>query len=98
MFKDGHTEIKEFITALMYDYREMSYSEDFLPYINRRVGQAPIMFWASKNKLGDYYVSFIDSFLYETTEYMNQGRLRKVSDYYSDLNGVFFSVMAFLKE
>lgn len=95
LFEDGRTEIKEFINALMFDYRELPYSEDFIPYINRHIGQAPIMFWDSYDEIELFYNSFIDSFLCETTEYQNKGRLRKVADYYSDLNGVFFSAMAF---
>lgn len=97
LFEEGRTEIKEFINALMFDYRELPYSEDFIPYINRRIGQDPIMFWRGNSYLKDFYPSFIDSFLYETTEYKNQGRLYKVHDYYDELNGVFFSVMAFFE-
>lgn len=97
LFEDGRTEIREFINALMFDYRELPYSDDFLPFINGRIGQAPIMFWESNSDLEDFYPSFIDSFLYETTEYQDKGRLRKVRDYYDDLNGVFFSVLAFFE-
>lgn len=95
LFEDGRTEIKEFINALMFDYRELPYSDDFLPFINGRVGQAPIMFWNSNSDLEHFYPSFIDSFLYEATEYQDKGRLRKVGNYYGDLNGVFYSALAF---
>lgn len=93
---DGHTSLKDFITALMFDYRGLPYSEDFIPYINRRIGQYPIMFWDSHYIIEKFFESFADSFLFETTEYQNKGRLYTVKDYYSDLNGVFFSVYAFV--
>lgn len=95
LFDDGHTSVKEFITALMFDLRELPYSEDFIPYINCHLGQNILYFWDSKDNLSDFYESFIESFLYETTEYMERGRLYNIPEYYSDLNGVFFSVMAF---
>ncbi len=97
LFEDGRTEIAEFINALMFDYRELPYSDDFLPFVNGRIGNAPIMFWDSNSYFEDFYPSFVDSFLYETTEYQDKGRLRKVGDYYGDLNGVFFSVGAFIE-
>lgn len=96
LFKDGRTEIKDFINALMFDYRELPYSEDFIPYINRRIGHSYIGFWDSNDSINDFYNSFVDSFLYETTEYQDKGRLRKVTDYYGDLSGVYFSVSAFI--
>lgn len=96
LFKDGRTEIKDFITALMFDYRELPYSEDFIPYINRRIGHSYIGFWDQNDSLHEFYDSFVDSFLYETTEYQDKGRLRKVVDYYGDLSGVYFSVSAFI--
>jgi hypothetical protein len=97
LFADGYTSIKEFITALMYNYREIPYSEDFIPYINRRIGgSTPIMFWDQCDSISDFFRAFADSFLYETTEYQDKGRLYTVDDYYCDLNGVFFSVTAFV--
>lgn len=96
LFDNGHTNIKEFITALLYDYRDMPYSEDFIPYINKRVSAAALGFWGSKSYVEDFFPSFVESFLYETTEYKDKGRLNNVRDYYGDLNGVWFSVIAFL--
>lgn len=96
LFEDGRTEIKEFINALMFDYRELPYSEDFIPYINRRIGHRRIVFWESNDALYQFYDSFVDSFLFEMTEYQDKGRLRKVGDYYGDLSGVYFSVSAFI--
>ena len=95
LLAEGHTNIREFITALMYDYRDMPYSEDFIPYINKEIGQRPTMFW-NDFKIADFYEAFTDSFLFETTEYQNRGRLYKIGEYYSDLNGVFFAVHAFV--
>lgn len=96
LFADGHTNIKDFITALMYDYRDLPYSKDFIPYINRRIGIRPIMFWDQFDDISDFFGAFADSFLYETTEYQDKGRLYTVNDYYGELNGVFFSVHAFI--
>lgn len=97
LFKDGHVTVREFITALMYDYRELPYSEDFLPYINKNIGHRILGFWVGGNvDLLSFFDSFVDSFLYETAEYQDKGRLSSVSDYYGDLNGVYFSVSAFI--
>lgn len=93
---DGRTSLKDFITALMFDCRGLPYSEDFIPYINRRIGQCPIMFWRSNSSIEEFFRSFVDSFLFETTEYQDKGRLYMVKDYYGDLNGVFFSVLSFI--
>ncbi len=95
LFDDGHTSIKEFITALMFDLRGLPYSEDFIPFINCNIGNDVLYFWHAKSELIDFYGPFIESFLYETMEYMERGRLYNVSEYYGDLNGVTFSVMAF---
>lgn len=92
---DGHTSLKDFITALMFDYRGLPYSEDFIPYINRRIRHCPIPMWNTSNKIEEFFDAFVDSFLFETTEYQNQGRLYTVRDYGCDLNGVFFSITAF---
>lgn len=97
LIADGHTNIRDFITALMYDYRNLSYSKDFIPYINRRIGGGtPIIFWDQCDDISDFFSAFADSFLYETTEYQDKGRLYTIDDYYGDLNGVFFSVTAFV--
>lgn len=97
LFANEHTNIKEFITALMYDYRDFDYSEDFIPYINRRIGgSTPVIFWDQCDDISNFFSAFVDSFLYETTDYQNKGRIFTISDYYGDLNGVYFSVTAFV--
>lgn len=96
IFESGQQSVKEFITALMYDYRDLPYSEDFIPYINRKIGHCYIGFWNSYDKPCHFFEAFIDSFLYETTEYQDKGRLKNVKDYYGDLCGVYFSVSAFI--
>lgn len=96
IFENGQQNVKEFITALMYDYRDLPYSEDFIPYINIKIGNRYIGFWDSYDKLCDFFESFVDSFLYETSEYQDKGRLKNVKDYYGDLNGVYFAVSAFI--
>lgn len=95
LFDDGHTSVKEFITALMFDLRNLPYSDNFIPFINCHIGQDVLYFWASKSDYIDFYGSFIESFLYETMEYMDRGRLYDIREYYGDLTGVAFSVMAF---
>lgn len=96
IFDGGQRSVKEFITALMYDYRNLPYSEDFIPYINKHIGHRIIGFWNSYDKLFQFFESFVDSFLYETTEYQDKGRLKNVRDYYGDLSGVYFAVSAFI--
>lgn len=97
IFENGQQSVKEFITALMYDYRDLPYSEDFIPYINRKIGHCYIGFWNSYDKPCHFFEAFVDSFLYETTEYQDKGRLKNVKDYYGDLCGVYFSVSAFIE-
>ena len=96
IFNEGHTSVRDFITALMFDLREMPYSDNIYPSIVCRLGQNILPFWDSYDRYSDYYDAFTESFLYETTEYKDQGRLYKVSDYYGDMTGIFFSVYAFL--
>lgn len=96
IFENGQQSVREFITALMYDCRDLSYSEDFIPYINKKIGHRYIGFWDSNDNISDFFDSFVDSFLYETTEYQDKGRLKNVKDYYGDLCGVYFSVSAFI--
>lgn len=96
IFENGQQNVKEFITALMYDYRDLPYSEDFIPYINRKIGHCYIGFWNSYDKPCHFFEAYVDSFLYETAEYQDKGRLKNVKDYYGDLNGVYFAVSAFI--
>lgn len=97
LFREGHATVREFITALMLDYRGLPYSGDFMPYINRYIGNRPLGFWADGYvELWELFGAFVDSFLYETAEYQDKGRLSTVRDYYGDLNGVHFSVSAFI--
>lgn len=96
VFDEGHTSIKDFITALMFDLRELPYSDNFYPYIICHLGQSILPFWEQFEDYHYFYDAFTESFLYETTEYKKQGRLYKVPDYFGELNGVYFSVYAFL--
>lgn len=96
LFSEGHKDIREFIIALMYDYRDLPYSEDFIPYISKHIGLNKIMFWDSNSYLEEFFPSFVDSFLCETTEYDGKGRLYDINDYYGDMNGTYFSVYAFI--
>lgn len=96
LFGEGHTDIPEFLNALMFDLRGLPYSEDFIPYINRRISVNYIMFWGSyKPEIRAFFPAFAESFLYETTEYNGEGRLYTVKKYFDELTGVFFSVCGF---
>ncbi len=95
LFENGHTTINEFVTALFFDLRNLPYTENYLPFINRNTSLHYIAFWDSFDKEYDFYGAFAESFLLETTEYKNEGRLYTVKDYYGDLSGVWFSVFAF---
>ena len=103
IFNNGHTELREFIIALLFDLRKLDYVEDYKSSIN--------MSAASANSVKQYeeeyrkfgfanefllFSAFVDSFLYETAEYQNKGLLRKTQEYFdSDFNSVLFSVSAF---
>lgn len=95
LFNNGHTTINEFVTALFFDLRNLPYSENYFPFINRSTSLHYIAFWDSFDKEYDFYGAFAESFLLETTEYKDKGRLYTVKDYYGDLSGVWFSVGAF---
>ena len=96
LFGEGHTDIPDFLNALMFDLRGLPYSDDFIPYINRRITVNYIMFWGSNNpEIREFFPAFAESFLYETTEYNGEGRLYKVKKYYEDLSGVYHSVCGF---
>lgn len=97
LFDNGHTTVREFITALMYDLRDLAYDEDFLPYINMNIGCYPYIFWSQwDGEIGDFYSVFIESFIFETTEYKNEGRIYDIGEYFGELNGTWFSVHAFI--
>ena len=103
IFNNGHTELPEFIIALLFDLRGLDYSEDCKSAVNMNA--------ASSNCIKQYeeecqrfgfgnkfllFSAFIDSFLYETAEYQNKGLLREMQEYFAeDLNGVLSSVSAF---
>lgn len=92
LFDDGHTSVREFVTALMIDLRGLEYSEDYYAYINIHVN---FCLGLSHHEHKDFYSSFAESFLYETAEYRDEGRLYTIEDYYGELNSLFFSVIAF---
>ncbi len=92
LFDAGHTTIKDFIIALMIDLRGLEYREDYYAYINTN---SSWFLTDTDKEEHDFFNSFVESFLFETTEYKDQGRLYDVEDYYGDLNGVTFSTMAF---
>ena len=93
LFGDGHRTVREFITALMYDLRDLPYDDNLIFHVNMNA------FWfdcTSWEKISNVYDTFIESFLYETTEYKDEGRLCDTQGYYCELGGTFFSVHAFV--
>lgn len=95
LFEQGHCSIKEFVTALLYHYRNLDYSENFIPYINRHIGFTTIMFWDSNSYEDEFYTDFVESFLCETTEFKDNGRLYQIKKYYGQQNEVRDAVFAF---
>ncbi len=93
LFGDGHRTVREFITALMYDLRDLPYDEDFVLHINMNASWFDYTSW---EKISDVFNTFTESFLYETTEYKNEGRLYDTEGYHMELCGTFFSVHAFV--
>ena len=93
LFGDGHRTVREFITALMYDLRDMPYDENFVLHINMNASWFDYTSW---EKISDVFETFTESFLYETTEYKNEGRLYDTEGYHMELCGTFFSVHAFI--
>ncbi|MCM1090446.1 MAG: hypothetical protein NC092_04440 [Butyrivibrio sp.] len=100
VFDGGYTTINNFITMLMIDLRGLSYN-DAKQFINLKASQGRFVasyideYQRFGTEIG-LYLAIIDSFLYETADYKNQGPLRLIRDYYGDLNGVTYSVMAFM--
>ena len=96
LFDEGHTNVPEFVMALLFDLRELPYDKYYPKYITTKLGAAHYyMMWAGEEEEWHFRDAFVDSFLSETSDYQNKGRLFDVDDYYSDLNGVYFSVIAF---
>lgn len=93
LFGEGHRTVREFITALMYDLRDLPYDENFILHINMNVCWFDYSLW---EKISDVFGTFTESFLYETTEYKNEGRLYDTEGYRMELCGTFFSVHAFI--
>lgn len=103
IFNNDHTELREFIIALLFDLRKLDFAVDYKLSIN--------MSAASANSVKQYeeeyrqfgfanefllFSAFVDSFLYETAEFQNKGLLRKTQEYSdSDFNSVLSSVSAF---
>ena len=95
LFEQGHRSIRKFITALLYHYRGLEYSDDFIPYINRHIGLTTIMFWDSNSEADEFFWDFTESFLCETTAFKDCGRLYQIKKYYGQLNEVSNAVFAF---
>lgn len=91
LYDEGHTDCKEFVMALLYDYRGLSYSDKYSEYVIKNV---PCSCFDLEE--GKYLWPFVESFLYETVEYKDKGRLCYIDDYFSELNGTWFAVYAFL--
>lgn len=103
IFKGGHTRLREFITALLFDLRGLDFTEDYKSSINMNAAAANSVLQYEKEYkefgIANEFLlfgAFIDSFLYETAEYQNKGLLRETQEYFdSDFNSVLFSVSAF---
>lgn len=103
IFNNGHTELREFIMALLFDLRGLDFAEDYKSSINMSAASADSVKRYEKEYREFGYANesflfgaFVDSFLYETAEYQNKGLLRKTQEYFdSDFNSVLFSVSAF---
>ena len=87
----GITSHTDFALKLIYDYLEIPYDAKYEDHINQQVECS--IFQLKDNK---FLPGFIETFLYETSEYMERGRLYLDFDYFSDLNGLWFSVHAFI--
>ncbi len=103
IFNGGHTELREFIIALLFDLRGLDFAEDYKSAINRNAALAGLAEQYEKDyqavgfaNEASLFGAFVDSFLYETAEYQDKGLLRKTPEYFdSDFNSVLFSVTAF---
>ncbi|MDE7234330.1 MAG: hypothetical protein K2N29_04640 [Ruminiclostridium sp.] len=103
IFNNGHTELREFIIALLFDLRGLDFVEDYKSSINMNAASAGSVERYEKEYQAFGFANesflfgaFVDSFLYETAEYQNKGLLRKTQEYFdSYFNIVLFSVSAF---
>lgn len=94
IFNSGHTGLREFIIALLFDLRGLDFAEDYKSSINMNAASAGAVRRYEDEAF--LFGAFVDSFLYETAEYQNKGLLRKTPEYFdSDFNSVLFSVSAF---
>lgn len=103
IFNSGHTELREFIIALLFDLRGLDFARDYKLSINMNAASAGAVRQYEKEYQAVGFANeaflfgaFVDSFLYETAEYQNKGLLRKTPEYFDgDFNSVLFSVAAF---
>lgn len=92
VYEAGYTTHTDFALKLIYDYLDIAYEEDYEKYINKQV-----LYTRFELEQNEFLPVFIEKFLYETSEYKDRGRLYLDYDYYDDLNGLWFSVHAFIK-
>ena len=90
VFNSGYVKYSEFLVKILYDYLDIPYAEDYQKYINQSVVCSD---YGEEEKKS--LESFIETFLYETSEYRDVGRIYLNLDYYGELNGLWFSVYAF---
>ena len=103
IFNNGHTGLREFIIALLFDLRKLDFAENYKSSINMNAASAKSVKQYEKEcrEFGfsnEFFLfsAFVDSFLYETSEYQDKGLLRNTQEYFdSDFNAVLFSVSAF---
>ena len=87
----GYTTHTDFVLKLFYDYLEIPYNEEYDAYINPKV-YCTTYDIEKKN----FLPPFIETLIYETAEYKNEGRIYQVPEYFCELNGVWFSTYAFV--
>ena len=100
LYNAGHTSIREFIIALLFNLRGLDYSDDYIKHINKNCNFARKL----NNAMDEYksfgneervFGAFCDSFLYETSEFCDKGLLRESEGYIeNNLNIEMFSVGA----
>ena len=81
LYNLGYTAHPGFVLKLIYDYLEIPFDEEYEKYVNQKVS-------CTRYDLEDqkFLRPFIETFLYETSEYRDQGRLFLIDDYFGERN------------
>lgn len=91
LYDMGFQKHPDLIMAVIYEGLEIPFGEDFRKYVNMKIDYAEDNLASNEHALWPFF----ETYLYETAEYKNQGRVPYVPEYGWEFSGIWFSVGAF---